>query len=108
MNGPTGYNIRYRLKHADPQTVLRVSPSRKENARAAAVAIAVHWNREVEVWRSGDLIGYQRPRGDLPRAAEYWFFEHGTNVCKIVNARTGEIRNEICRQHDRSGVDRRL
>ena len=60
MNGPTGFNIRYRAYGDDGTVVtLRISPSMLHTALIVSAALAIDPGRRftnIEIWRSGVLI----------------------------------------------------
>lgn len=56
MNGPTGYNVRYRFKRGHALVTLRVSPSTIHNADQVADALLAATSDVVEVWHSGSIV----------------------------------------------------
>lgn len=55
MNGPTGYNVRYRQTPAYALVTLTVRPSVFVNAQFVAKSLIAQGASTVEIWRSGEL-----------------------------------------------------
>lgn len=65
MNGPTGFNVRYRKGRGHAEVTLRVSPSTLHNAMQVADALDAAGMSFVEVWRSGKGLKFLHQRIDL-------------------------------------------
>ena len=62
MNGPTGYNVRYRKGKGRAYAVvtLPVWPSTQSNALTVYHALTQAGHRQTEIWRSGERVSDER------------------------------------------------
>lgn len=65
MNGPTGYNVRFRRSPNYAQVTVRITPSVFNDADFTAKALVAAGAKSVEIWKSGTLMYLTNEKGDL-------------------------------------------